>query len=158
MNVQSQLYLTKCHNNTYLIRSLLLVAATALPVLWLSCDGGCVRASGRLAVSTLLLTAHTVRTWKFRMVHRSILRVNIRSFLLWLLLGVILLATCRVHHVWLARRRVERHLILSRRGGCVLVDNDRIAHLVDIISALVLVHLGLLMKNGDIFPLSLIHI
>ena len=34
----------------------------------------------------------------------------------------------------------------------MLVDNDRIAHLVDIISALVLVHLGLLMKNGDIFP------
>ena len=94
--------------HTYLIRSLLLVAATALTVLLLCRDGGCVRASGWLAVTALLLTAHTVRAWKFRMVHRRILGVNIRSFLLWwLFLSVILLATCRVHHVWLARRRVE---------------------------------------------------
>ena len=97
-----------------------------------------------------LLCAHWVWAGYFRMVHGRIFWINVDLFLIFFLRltrCLLLLRLGRVWHVRLTGRRVEWYLIFSGRGRCALVGWDLTISLIYVLSALILVHLGLLVQH-----------
>ena len=143
---------------TYLIRSLFLIATSPLTFLWLCTHHlGCTHFCFRY--NFCLFRPHRVLAWNFWMMHGRVLRIYESILLVFIrLLWRFLLLLCLLlglglsliwYHSRLTRWRLEISLILSCRSRCAL-DYHGLPNLINILSTLILVHLGFLMKSCNI--------